>query len=236
MRTVHRRGKNVSLLRRAALRRSASNHREAIWNTLCPDTRGIVLRCLFSSDCVRQDLNLLRLRVVNTHFRHHARHIQHRSKIFRRASDLTSAALEPSDFVRGIVAVLIDLAAVRAPKFPVAVYSKLYHYIAAEVCFEWLSSKPCRKSIHLRKSLYLAAIGYEESTSTAAVLIHEAALCREGERRVIQTLGKLFRLLNHPYPPPRTDIITLLDIHLRLLRRSSCQELSNVDDLPGCSQ
>lgn len=200
-------------------------HEEFDWNKLCDDTNVIILGYLFSSNCVKLDLELLQLRAVSKQFRHYAQHILHRSMIFRRASDLTSAKLEPCDFVRGIVAVLIDLAGVHGPKFPTTVYANLYYYIASEVQYNYgiqqtnQAIEYCPKKHELKQSLYQAAMGYNETTSIAAVLIHDANLCKDGERRVIETLGNLFRLLRTPfYCGACASIDTLLTRHLQALR------------------
>ncbi len=206
-------------------------HEEFGWNKLCDDTHAIIFGYLFLSNCVKLDLELLHLRAVSKQFGHYAQHILHRSMIFRRASDLTSAKLEPCDFVRGIVAVLIDLASVRGPKFPTTVYAKLYYYIASEVQYNYgiiqetnQAIEYCSKKYELKQSLYQAAMGYNETTSIAAVLIHDANLCKDGERRVIETLGNLFRLLRTPfYCAPCASIDTLLTRHLQALRAQQAQ-------------
>lgn len=196
----------------------------ALWRTLCNDTQAIILKQLFSCNCVKKDLELLKIRTVSKQFASYASHILHRSKIFKMASDLVDASLHPDAFVRNLVTILIELTSVRAPKFPTIVYAKIYYHITNEVHFDyrnftisdsWCSSRQASSTLSHRKRLYRAAMGYEESACTATNLIHCANLHEEDERRVIEMLDRLFRFLPGTLQP---SVKTLLSQHLNVLK------------------
>ena len=197
----------------------------ASWHTLCSDTQAIILKKLFSCDCVKKDLDLLKIRTVSKQFASHASHILHRSKIFKMVSDMVDASPPPDAFVHNLVTMLIELASVRAPKFPTIVYAKIYYHITNEVHFDyrnfttsdhsWCSSRQANLTLSHRKRLYRAAMGYEKSACTATNLLHCANLHEEDECRVIETLDKLFRFLPGTLQP---SVKTLLSRHLNTLK------------------
>ena len=201
-----------------------------LWPILCNDLQTIILKQLFLCNCVKQDLELLRVRRVSKQFATCASHILHRSKLFKIASDLVDAPIQPDMFVHDLVTILIELASIRAPKFPTMVYAKIYYHITNEVHFDYryftktdplyclrqgAESREFNSNWSHRKRLYRAAMGYGESACIATNLIHRANLCEEDECKVIQTLDRLFRFLPGTLQP---SVKTLLSRQLNTLK------------------